>query len=254
MFELLSGLSEEEYLLRKAVITNVLESSIPIDWDFPLDLLYKAFNFVDWASGYPAAVKKACEAVATSSRLEDVETELISDKETLSLSDLRALDYHLCSKQIEEFRVGRDAFMEFVDAKEARKIYELINNKLFPEVTFPPQVVELFHREHKRFTIFQLAYHIANELQLGDISNTALTVFRSYNNTLDYYFDVTTYFFENRVVYNREPRRNDVFDIAHFMYLKNSKSTKIVSDDKLVKEICLNLWPRKYVSVESIMT
>ena len=252
LFELLSGISDKEYVLRKAVITNVLQSSILIDWDFPLDLLYKAFEFVTWESGYPNAIKKACETVAASSDLSEVTSGLVSGKETLSLSDFGAMDDYLSSKQIELFRIGREAFEKMIDADTAKKIYDLLNNSLYPEFPFPQEVIELFRREKIKFTMFQLAVEIAKELNLGDITTTAFSVFATYNQSLNYYFDVISYFFENRVVYNRQPGRNDVFDIAHFMYLKNSRSTKIVSDDKLVKEICLKLWPRKYVSVDSI--
>lgn len=252
MFELLSGITEQDYRIRKSIISSVISSKIFIDWSFPIDLIYKAFDYVKWDSGYPRAIQKACENLATSTDLESAKKSLVSGNDSLSLNDLANMDKLLSNLQVEYFESSKVAFDQMFGGKSKATIYELLHNKLKDGPRLPDSLINTMENEKIKFSIFQLALAISQELDDKNCLQTVQDIYFSYNGSLRYYFEVSAYFFENRVAYNHGIKKNDVFDIAHFMYLKDSDVTKIVSDDKLVKEVCIALWPRKYISNDKL--
>jgi len=90
-----------------------------------------------------------------------------------------------------------------------------------------------------------LCYGLASHFFPGVVQEKMLELYLSYDGSLSYYLAALAYYQENRLVYSKIPAHNDFLDLEHFVYLRSSRSVRMVSDDKLIGDICHALWPRK---------
>lgn len=61
-----------------------------------------------------------------------------------------------------------------------------------------------------------------------------------YNHSLDFYIQAEVYYYNTHT--GKDVKRNDAYDLKHFLYIK--KDQKILSDDRLVLEICTNCFSK----------
>jgi hypothetical protein len=115
-----------------------------------------------------------------------------------------------------------------------------------------PDLIAFYQSElcgnEAKHTIFSWASFFSSEIENGKEVFHAIQTYRSYNNKLKYFIEAFCYYCNDETRNGKMPKKNDLQDLFHFLYLFDNVAIKIVSNDKLIGKICGELFPRKYIS------
>lgn len=236
MFELISGMTQNDYCTRKTIINNVVNSGIAIDWDSYKMKMHKAFQ-LSYSDIEGKSIKKMVDIILKSSSFQELEREKVyfTEHDYYKLESFSGLDDEISKMGIEESKWG---------ITEWRKEYDKFHRKGINQ--------ELFNNESFRSFVYSAA-----ELKfmsfLEDITQTKrpsteyFKALEKYDKSLELFFLCGQIRYSLAQLKGMQYAKNDTLDILHTIYV--SKETIMVSDDKIFKDLsnwcsgftCLNL-------------
>lgn len=223
VFELISGIKERDFLLRKKVIINLINSSIYIDWETYKKKMYNAFNqkYND-IEGY--VIKRMAQLLVDCNTFEEYKNIRIyvNDDSYYTYESFEYFDNEI-TKTGKLFSIIGQREWQNLD-KTIRKsfIKEFIDEK-----KILPYVQILFG-----LSLISLAEDIAGCQRPDDeyirvIKNndSGLDIFLRYNQLLFFLCELN----------GSKCGKNDMFDTMHLIYLK--ENDVLISEDKIFKKL-----------------
>ena len=119
-----------------------------------------------------------------------------------------------------------------------------MHGQLRDGVDLPNDLQQSLREQRTSSILMALCYGLASHFFPAIAQEKTRELYLSYDGALRYYLMALSYYQENRLVYSKVPAHNDFLDLEHFVYLRRSRSVRMVSDDKLICDICHALWPR----------
>lgn len=253
VFELLSGIDENNYSARRNILTKINQSDLRIDWDMPPEKV--CFAFIPMQSGgfYADEIKTILQAVIENETLEQADQASKKSGFGVTISGLQLMDDGLSEDHIQGYGDGIRRFRSDWSYKTADVLYRFTHGDLRDSSDLAKELKKTFRETRTSAALTALCYGIAVRFFPEMIREKTLEFYHSYDGSLEYYLEATSYYQENRLVYSKLPARNDFLDLEHFIYLGCSKSVRMVSNDKLIISICHALWPRIGCSSDSFI-
>lgn len=229
VFELISGISEKEFSIRKQVVKNLFDSGITIVWDLPEAMKAFAFPIIEVIESRVLGLQSICKHLLKSENLKALVSEI---DEIYDINFFKKLD--------EMYSIG------FIDAtiegnEKLKKIYnkEKENNgKLFEDIAKNyVKSLESNVSVNNFITIHALARTFSDATSVGEDKVSILELLYSYNNELNIFVNAFSRFSAQKSFTLGHPAKNDYIDLNHLLYLRNDKQCFVVTDDKMILKI-----------------
>lgn len=249
IIELISGIIDEsEYQKRKNILQNIINKKIFIDFNFPDDIILKAFPKISFEEFRLNDLNCICKLI------------LISN----SLSD-----YYIKEKEITNLKYKLDYFIGYDKRYNSTFISSTINGNKYINELFETKPISslVFSDEEKKLSKKEILNLWQNKYKDINIACTLIAIVKgygkkniynniddsyykqeqdialSYNGSISFYIEIFSYYTMNKLIKSDQPKKNDIFDLQHFLYLRSNENIKIVSDDNLFYNICNELYP-----------
>ena len=249
MFELLSGLTKEDYALRREILKSCVDSKLPIDWRAPTDITAAAFTATEYHDNRSDELKKLLSVVMRCQDLAAAEVECSARNLQASLAGLREEDRVLRDHEVRSRTEMGQLFRRDYTPEERKLEYD----KLLGQTTSEEGAA--IKRKMQTTAEFWEVYITARDLApllLGDsLQAKILAMLQSYDGSISYHLRAAALAQSITLLRGETPARNDFFDIAHFLYLNDA--TIMVSDDKLIHRLCAELWPSRILASEDFL-
>lgn len=243
IFELLSGTTDEDFTLRRAVLRDILGSSVRVDWRSPITLMSTSFDACGLANPQEESLQLAADVYIQSATWEDASAALTEAGHQKTIDTFMNADavLSLSSKADQEAK-GRQ-FRQDVNKEARKQVREVIMGSEKEQYT---KIRDHFRNKNYQWLLVDAAFNIAAFLPGQDIAAKAVRLLRSYNGSIDYFLKASAVTQAWNLLAGTQPGDNDFYDVCHFLYVNGD--VKIVSDDKLVKRVCSELWPSQIMS------
>ena len=250
IIELISGMNPEKYNLRRTVLKKIHDSKLGIVLDLPKYIILSAFPAIEIGNQIEEEdeLKQVWEIIIETENIEDV-NKRCKEKGILSnLDTIRNYDETLSNF----FRVGSDVsmknFREQFSHKQSKALHDFLGQAFKDKEG--KALLKVFRMQS---SLYIMAYNLAVNLPGKNLYEKAMAVYQSYTGGIDYFIEALSYYAEKRMMDNQFPEKNDIFDLTHFLYLRNKPVIKLVSDDNLIQELCSKLGPRRGLKTEDII-
>ena len=239
VFELMSGISDEEdFIRRKVAVKRLLESDVYIDWDSYRCKMYKSFHLpYDDIEGI--VVKRFAYAMTQSETFEDFKKVRIFtaqndyyDFESLQELDDRVVFIGNFTSQISQTEEWKKLTKD--ERKEARK--EILES-------FPSYAYLL-----SEFAVIPIAENFAGDKQL---SKAYSDMIEKYNFALQLYLHYVLATFLLAEINSSNTQKNDLFDMLHLLYLRHGDI--MIAEDNIFKRINSYLERIKVITLPEFM-
>ena len=232
IFELISGISQEQFEIRKRVLSNVLSSELHINWDFPEKIKIDSFPNLEIDERRVDDLKELCEILMDSNNLEEFIE--ISNGLKFNLDFFNSLDSSYSKNFINATEVGNERLKSIYSSEKNK------NGKFFEKfakeyVKSLPKTTEL----NKSLTLTGLVNGIADSLENISGKNTIdrNKLFYAYNGNINIFIEAFSLFAGLKSADLNSPAKNDFIDLHHLLYLGNNSNNIIITDDKLLLKI-----------------
>ncbi len=224
IFELISGISEREYNIRKITIKKILDSNIFIDWDFYKKKMFKAFKIPYFdIEGY--LIKKMAGFISTSESFEDVVSKriYISESDYYTLEDFKDLDHAISNVGVEDSVLGINEWRQLLPKGPRKDVEkELFENK----------GLESFVQLQTEMYLSGFTESITGTQRPSEDYFESL---EKYDGNLDLYFYCNQLKFSLSQLMGMQYGKNDTLDLMHTLFMLNDDI--IISDDKIFKKL-----------------
>ena len=232
IFELISGISQEQFEIRKRVISNVLSSELHINWDFPEKIKIDSFPNLEIDERRVDDLKVLCEILIDSNNLEEF-IELSNDLK-YNLDFFNSLDSSYSNNFINATKAGNERLKSIYSSEknENGKFFEKFAKEYVKSL---PKTTEL----NKSLTLTGLVNGIADSLENISGKNTIDRdkLFYAYNGNINIFIEAFSLFTGLKSADLNSPAKNDFIDLHHLLYLGNNSNNIIITDDKLLLRI-----------------
>lgn len=226
ILELLSGISEKEYNIRKTVLVNLFKSGIEIDWRMPIEVIMKSFKIDERPNSILANdIKRIADELVASMTYAD----FIERNKKLQ-PDVNLLTYF---DQTLSAQFNRSYSQKTADIREARG-----NDK---EARFTPV---------KEKAINALADFICQGLLPSSFARRSQDIQKEYDGSVDRFIEVWLGYYDANANLINEVSTNDWSDVLHTTYLESKRDNVFVSDDKKIRNLLNALIPNSAISVD----
>jgi hypothetical protein len=243
VFELLSGMTERTYERRKAILKNLLDSHISIDWDTPRELMAEAFGQVMLLDKWKQKVHRLALIVSESKDFMSAVKISEEDNTSLSISDAANADEILSTRHSLEVQEKIQQMRRQVPETEIRKISE--------QLLTDPSAKRGLRTENVTALFWDLAVHVATNMPGVDPVESLRRVAISYTGSANKFLFADAVRQERSLLSGETPGKNDFIDISHLLYLK-SPAQYLITNDKLLLDICAELFSECVFSVEDL--
>lgn len=229
IFELISGISEREFNIRKQVLKNLFDSNIKIIWDLPEAVKASAFPIIEIVESRVIGLQSICRQLIKSENLKT----LISDlDEIYNVDFFKKLDEMYSKSFIEATLRGNENLKKIYE--EERK-----NNGRLSEAIAKDYVKSLESNVsvNNFITIHAIARNLSDATSGGEDKVSILELLYSYNNELNIFVNAFSRFSAQKSGTLGQPAKNDFIDLHHLLYLRNNKQCYMVTDDKMILKI-----------------
>lgn len=230
VMELISGIGEREFNIRKQVIKNLIDSRFPVVWKLPEKINAEAFPIIEIKESRVLGLQNLCIELYRSENLEAFITN--TEKEIYNIDFFKKLDKNYSNIFIEATLKGN---------KELKKIYteqRLNNGKEFED--YAKQIVKSLASEvdvNNAITIKVIAGHLAAQASEDNDLVTEEEVYNSYNHSIDIFMNAFSLFSAKKSGELGTPAKNDYTDLLHLLYLGNNPNLSIVTNDNMILKI-----------------
>ena len=251
LFELVAGLDDESYSKRKTIIESVASKKIKVDWRMPENILFqnfdalREFEFIDFRAN---ALVRLVQNIKKFDTLQQVIDEDRRDNVEMSFEYFKTVDGYINRTFVSSTVAGnKNLKQQFAELRDIDPL--VINDKTYSIETHQGLSELLSVEENANISMTILAF--ANNFLSDDAKGSGITeemMYNSYNHNSDgfmraYTKRVTSYTIERNI-----PKRNDINDLLHLLYIPQKTDVKIVSDDKIFKAIV----PEKQLDISTL--
>ncbi len=237
MIEIISGINEQNFTRRRNIIRKVLNSSIYINWERPEAIFLESFGLINNEDkAFMRELKSLCWTIAKSNTLLDMKYMVKQNKLNEVLEFCFTYDRYSSSNFSNSFSKHSRLFKEKVAYNDGLDFYKISYKDTSMRKKFLEFTIEHFAKGLSTCEILNKNKKDANEIAMH------------YKGNVNYHLEASCYYAIFRQTKREFTARNDYFDLLHFLYIGGKVDTKIVSDDKLVVNICSTLWPEKIVN------
>lgn len=223
VFELISGIKEDDFLLRKNAIKNLLNSSICIDWKTYKDKMYDAF-------GQPCndiegiVIKKMAESIIECDTFQEYyKKKIYIDADTYYTHEsFEDFDVEISSIGKIFSEIGKCEWRE-LDKIDRKSLKE---NMIEKELIFP------YVQKLTELSLINLAEDISGHKRPSEEYFNAI---EKYNQSLEVYLRYMHFLFLTREMNGSVCGKNDMADIVHLIYLH--EDDVIITEDKIFQEL-----------------
>lgn len=230
VMDLISGIGEREFNIRKHVIKNLIDSRFPVVWKLPEKIKAEAFTIIEIKESRVIGLQKLCNELYRSENLETFITN--TEKEIYNIDFFKKLDKSYSDIFIEATLKGN---------QELKNIYteQRVNNgKEFED--YAKQIVKSLASEvdaNNAITIKVIAGHLAAQASKDDDLLTEGEVYNSYNHSIDIFMTAFSLFSAKKSGELGTPAKNDYTDLNHLLYLGSNPNLSIVTNDNMILKI-----------------
>lgn len=243
VLELVSNISEVNFLKRRNILDKVIKSNLMIDWQFPQKLLvdsydfFKEFEFVDHRKTH---LQNLLEVILNSNDY----SEFIKQNARLTHG------YEFFNKMDSDFGTGfinasKDGILKLTHAMQnSSDVPDLeFRGKKYNLSTYTGLGEFLFTQDavNNSYTILSLAKMLLgsskNVLEQNEINEQL--IYKSYNSYTDVFVECFSKFCAKKFVRRELPASNDFADFTHLLYLRNMYEWSIISDDKIYNDMVI---------------
>jgi hypothetical protein len=241
LLEILKNTTAKNFERKREFVVPLLESQLPIDWATPNERVSLGFDVIKlrkqfkdqfrpmveqfkYASSYDDFIQTVDHGVFSFDDINATLQILVESLKSTLVSMQNACEPKLSIDQIRKLAVeqGYDGLAKTLEKRNAEHIYEAVK----------------FHAE-------LVSKHLPEDA--GEFTIPLLLT--NYNGSLDRYFCAFAFYMRKRILFKESPKDNDLIDIQHLVYLRN-RTCKIVTDDKMILDVCRSLFPRACTGVE----
>lgn len=224
IFEILSGITEKDYNIRKATVKNILNSNISIDWDSYKMKFFKAYQipFIDVEG---IAIKMMAEILLDTSSLEEFKEKRVYflENDYYTIEDLQSLDNDISDSGIKESERGIKEFRKEIEKPHRKEI----NKELFDNKSLLSYVKGL-----SEMSLLRITENISGAKRPSD---KYFKTFEKYDGSLDMYLFCMQLQFSLAQLKGMLYAKNDTLDVLHTIFIK--ENDMIISEDKIFKEL-----------------
>lgn len=223
VFELISGISEKDFLLRKNIIKNLLNSSIQIDWETYKKKMYNAFNQqYDDIEG--KIIKSMADNIIQCDTLQEYKNNkiYIDDNTYYTHESFKDLDNEISNTGKMFSKIGKYEWSNL--NKNNRK--ELKQKLIDEDFIFP------YIRLLSEMSISILAEDISGYKRPSD---EYMAMIYNYNWSLEVYLKFMHLRFLELELNGSECSVNDMVDMLQLVYL--NEDDVFITEDKIFKEL-----------------
>ena len=232
IFELISGISQQQFEIRKKVISNSILSELHINWDFPEKIKIDSFPNLEIEEQRVDDLKQLCDFLINSNDLQEFIK--FSNDLTHNLDFFNSLDSKYSKDFISATESGNNVLKSIYTSKkiENGKFFEKFAKEFVKSL---PKTTEL----NKSLTLTGLVNGIADSLETTSGKNTINRdkLFYAYNGNINIFIEAFSLFSGIKSAELNTPAKNDFIDLHHLLYLGNNSNNIIVTDDKLLLKI-----------------
>lgn len=251
IIELITNL-EQDFEVRRRCLAGLIYNGIRIDWSLPEAVMCEAFPLIQIEEFRTKDLRRICFLIIGSATYGEF---LIRERqEKLS---------HTSWYFKENDRLNN---LTFTDASKfsIKEITNFLNDDNSHRIIPVEEPIEIQRRDdflklHEKYqevneglTLLALSESYAIGLKASDMDSTSEKIYNSYNGKVKYYITAYTYYNINKMARGNESNVNDRVDLQHFLYLRKYKNIIMVSNDKLIKNICELFWPRQFIVPEKL--
>jgi hypothetical protein len=236
--ELLAGIKDENtFRERKGIISMIYFSKIFSDNDLPETKKYKAYGISINSKVNEGIVLLGALCVASES-YQEFQEQIPKHLLTEYWNFLEVYD-NVDTKFKESYKMRQEAF----DYSDPTMVSDF--NKRWDNLDQNPEL--------KSSILNDLIIYFAKNILEDNIVNingkSLYNLVQSYDHSLDIFFLCIAYFTGTKMIFRNAPSRNDYLDMAHLMYLSNSKSV-IVSNDRMIRKVLMKINPNNFLSAD----
>jgi len=241
LFELLSGMDNENYDIRRKIILNIAEEKLVVATSTPQEIIASSFNVIDLTTHkLRDNVQKILEIVTVSDTLENAKAKIREIKSSTTFESLKA-DDDIVSSRDEAF-ANRKRFNNEINRKMKNQIRDE-----YREISDSP--AEIKYKQPKEHYIQKLAEMFAKRVGPWYLLKKwkIHKIIKSYNGLCDYYLYGKSYLETEMLINGREIGKNDNMDISHLLYLDGNI---MVTNDHLLQNILKIIDYKKVLTVD----
>lgn len=229
IFEIISGISQNEYLARKKAVVNLFASGIPIIWELPEAMKTHAFPIVEIIEHRTSGLMNISLHLLDSIDFADFASR--TKDELYSLDFFSDLDNVYSAGFINGTNRGNQNLKEIfkhIREKDGEDFEKIAKEYLKSLVADPI---------NRQITINAIADYLAVHVNKAGDQMEVSELIKTYNGSIDVFIDAFSLFTIQKSALLNSPSKNDFLDLHHLLYLKNDRQDFIVTDDKMILEI-----------------
>jgi hypothetical protein len=246
IFELVSGITECDYSLRRAFLCDVSKSKLRIDWRSSSQVIANSFGHSVASDPITITTRKAFDVVVGSSSLVDAVSACERHRPPIDLVGLIAANGRLS---------------RVYGAARAQQNTEYRNQLDSEPLKSVLAAAEIGSASARRAFTTDIAGDLDEKLLQDCASATAqkmsvsgvgpADLLASYDGSIDSHIQASRWLQTESMLLQNPAGENDAPDVLHFLYV--DKGTTMVSNDKLSTRIAAALWPDRVVSVPEFL-
>lgn len=247
VFEIVSGLNEDNYAERAAIVANLSKSKLPIDWRSPGQLIANAFKQSRPTDPITWTTHQVWFAVTSSTSFAETMRACEQHRPPIDLAGLIASKGELSRiystarlQQMEDYR----------DQLRSEPLKTLMAEAGLGPVSKRKELIEEVAAELDQKLLDDVAAKCAMELAVVGTQKAPADLLSKYDGSLDHYIQASRWLQLESMLFQNPSGENDAPDVLHFLYV--DKETQMVSNDALSKRISGALWPNRLISIEDL--
>ena len=231
LFELVSGINENNFQKRKHILDKIRNSKIDIDYDMPEKIIFDSFdvsqNFEFHENRVESLNRQITEILKIGTYQEFVNSD-IQNSINYDIKYFNSLD-DLWNRGFTNAIVNGNQRIKRILEKENKGF--VMDNKIF-ELKDTKDLTHLLAYEpalSKSISIIAFTGY----LKKRGIGKTEEEIYNSYNGLIDYYIQGLSDYNDDKMIRFEIPAKNDFSDLTHLLYLRNNKNSAIVTNDRI---------------------
>ena len=242
ILELLSGLTENNWLVRKRILSTLQSNSILIATATPAEILTAGFDCVELnAQGHRDRIAKLAEVVGETESYSQAQSQL-QELGATTLDDLKSDDQFI--RDHGELIGNGVRYRNDVPRESRVRIREAY------EASASQDFAQRYETARQEY-IHRLAIMFASKLFPEEVDHTTSVaeIEDSYNGLCDDFFTAKAFLETEHILEGINPGKNDNFDIAHLIYVGPNI---LVTDDKKLLSIANSIRGGMAISVSEL--
>lgn len=225
IFELVSGIREQDFHIRKGVIETIFNTELEVIWLFPEEVTVNAFPGMEFQEDRIKPLKKLCQYLIESKNISSFLKK--ASKGKYNLEFFKNLDTQYSSKFTLATLQGNKNLKAIIESQDEDFLIEFSKkyNKSLPTNC----------QVNNSVTLKAITSNLKDALELssGELIDEK-KIYDHYNGSINIFISAFSLFTAKKSAEFNTPAKNDFIDLYHLIYLGNNQNYFIVTDDKMI--------------------